>query len=53
MDMNIMDSSRMVRGMERESNNTKDNYTQLNTKKVRRSAPAKYQMLLDYNLASL
>jgi hypothetical protein len=52
MEMNIMNSTRMVSSTERESNNAKVNYTQLNTKKVRISAQVKYQMLLDYNLAS-
>ncbi len=52
MDMNIMDSTRMIIGTERESNKRKDNYTQLNTKKLSGSATVKYQMLLDNNFAS-
>lgn len=43
MEMNIMDSLRMITCTERESNNRKDNYIQKNMKKTRRSATLKYQ----------
>ena len=42
MEMNIMESIRIIKGMERESNKRKEYYSQKNTKKMSASARLKY-----------